>query len=128
MHDHFILDESAALYGFTVLTTGKDPILADLAGRLLNRRLFAYTTIHNDEDIDAIRTEVALRGYDTEYYLACDQAYQRPYQPYKAGDGHNIWVICEDDSVKELSEISDIVSAIVRGKSKEDKKAFYPEV
>lgn len=127
VHDHFILDESAALYGFTVLTTGKDPILADLASRLLNRKLFAYSTIHRDEDIEMIRREVAIRGYDTEYYLACDQAYQRPYQPYKTGDGHNIWVICEDDSVKELSEISDIVQAIVCGKSKEDKKAFYPE-
>ncbi len=128
VHDHFILDESAALYGFTMLTTHTDPILADLSSRLLNRRLFTYLTITDATDLEELRRDVALAGYDPTYYLACDQAYQRPYKPYKSGEGHNIWVLLEDGTVKELSEISDIVEAIVNGRSKEDNKAFYPEL
>ncbi len=38
VHDHFILDESAALYGFTMKTTHADHILADLSCKLLNLR------------------------------------------------------------------------------------------
>ena len=39
MADHFKLDEIAALYGFTLLSEGNDPILKDLSRRMLNRDL-----------------------------------------------------------------------------------------
>ena len=38
----------------------------------------------------------------------------------------NIWILKNDGSIHELSCISNIVSAIVRGNQKEDKKAFFP--
>ena len=126
--DHFKLDENAALYGFTLLSEGNDPILRDLSRRMLNRDLFEYETIHDQLDLDIIVDKVKEMGYDPEYYVITDSAKQSPYKPYKGGEGHNIWILREDDSIQELSKISNIVSAIVRGNQKEDKKAFYPKI
>lgn len=124
--DHFKLDEAAAMYGFTLLSEGKDRILADLSRRMLNRDLFEYEDIHDQLDLDNICEKVSQMGYDPEYYVVSDEAKQSPYKPYKGGEGHNIWILREDDSICELSRVSNIVSAIVRGNQKEDKKAFYP--
>ena len=127
MADHFKLDENAALYGFTLLSEGNDPILKDLSRRMLNRDLFEYENIQDQLDLDIIIDRVKEMGYDPEYYVITDSAKQSPYKPYKAGEGHNIWILREDDSIQELSKISNIVSAIVRGNQKEDKKAFFPK-
>ncbi len=125
--DHFKLDENAALYGFTLLSEGNDPILKDLSRRMLNRDLFEYENIQDQLDLDIIIDRVKEKGYDPEYYVVSDSAKQSPYKPYKGGEGHNIWILREDDSIQELSKISNIVSAIVRGNQKEDKKAFFPK-
>ena len=127
MADHFKLDENAALYGFTLLSEGNDPILKDLSRRMLNRDLFEYENIQDQLDLDIIIDKVKEMGYDPEYYVITDSAKQSPYKPYKANEGHNIWILREDDSIQELSKISNIVSAIVRGNQKEDKKAFFPK-
>lgn len=128
MMDHFKMDESAALYGFTLLSESKDKICSDLANRLLNRRLFEYETIHHDEDLEKIQRKVKEMGYDPDYYVVHDEASQRPYKPYEGKEGHNIWILQEDGTIEELSKVSDLVFAIVRGHIKEDKKAFYPGV
>ena len=127
IEDHFKLDENAALYGFTLLSEGNDPILRDLSRRMLNRDLFEYETIQDQLDLDIIVDKVKNMGYDPNYYVVSDSAKQSPYKPYKGGEGHNIWILREDDSIQELSKISNIVSAIVRGNQKEDKKAFFPK-
>ena len=127
VHDHFILDEAAALYGFTLLSNSNDAILADLSSRLLNRKLFTYCSYDNENTMKNVINGVEKLGYDINYYVHSDEAYQRPYRPYKSSKGHNIWILSNDDEVKELSEISTIVQSIVLGKSKEDKKIFYPE-
>ncbi len=127
IHDHFKMDEPAALYGFTCLSECEDPILADLSSRLLNRRLFECVDIHSDEDLQSVIQQVSDAGYDPEYYVASDEAFQRPYKPYHSAEGHNIWVLTANGEVRELSEVSDIVQAIVCGQMKEDRKAFYPK-
>ena len=40
VQDHFLMDEPACNYGFNCLRMSEDPIASDLAGRLLDRRLF----------------------------------------------------------------------------------------
>lgn len=127
IEDHFKLDENAALYGFTLLSEGNDPILKDLSRRMLNRDLFEYDNIQDQLDLDIIIDKVVEMGYDPKYYVITDSAKQSPYKPYKGGEGHNIWILREDGSIQELSKISNIVSAIVRGNQKEDKKAYFPK-
>ncbi|MGN1344466.1 MAG: HD domain-containing protein [Traorella sp.] len=126
IEDHFKLDEPAAMYGFTLLSESNDSILADLSKRLLNRDLFEYEDIHDQLDYDNICEKVQRMGYDPKYYVISDEAKQSPYKPYKGGEGHNIWILKEDETINELSRVSNIVSAIVRGNQKEDHKAFFP--
>lgn len=124
--DHFKMDESAALYGFTLLSESNDPISKDLARRLLDRDLFEYEDIHDNQDLTRIKKQVENLGYDPDYYVITDEASQRPYKPYSGLEGHNIWILQENGQIEELSKVSDLVSAIVKANLKEDRKAFFP--
>lgn len=125
--DHLRLDESAAFYGFTLLCQKEDKILKDLCVRVLNRKLFDYKSVKSEEDVEKIKQEVTLRGYDPTYYVRVDKASKSPYLPYKSNDGHNIYVLDEDGNVSELSCKSVIVKSIVQGDIKEERKVYFPK-
>ena len=122
----FRLDEAAALYGFALLTQRSDPILRDLAARVLYRRLFAYT--QEEADTYAKICPIAkANGYDPQYYVHRDHVTQKPYSPYKGRQGtHVIWIVDEQGTLSELSEKSAIVSALVDAKVKEQQLVYYP--
>mgnify|MGYP005799321267 CR=1 FL=1 len=122
----FRLDEAAALYGFALLTQRSDPILRDLAARVLDRRLFAYT--QEETDTYAKICPIAkANGYDPQYYVHRDHVTQKPYSPYKGRQGtHVIWIVDEQGTLSELSEKSAIVSALVDAKVKEQHLVYYP--
>ena len=122
----FHLDEAAALYGFALLTQRSDPILRDLAARVLDRRLFAYT--QEEADTYAKICPIAkANGYDPQYYVHRDHVTQKPYSPYKGRQGtHVIWIVDEQGTLSELSEKSAIVSALVDAKVKEQQLVYYP--
>lgn len=121
------LDEAAAFYGFSLLKDNEDEVLRDLAHRVLDRDLFEYETVKNENEITLLKKQVKELGYDPSYYVFCDKAVQKVYSPYKMNEsGHNIWIVCEQDEIKELSEVSDIVRAVCHTKFKEDKKVYYP--
>ena len=122
----FRLDEAAALYGFALLTQRTDPILRDLAARVLDRRLFAYT--QEEADTYAKICPIAkANGYDPQYYVHRDHVTQKPYSPYKGRQGtHVIWIVDEQGTLSELSEKSAIVSALVDAKDKEQQLVYYP--
>lgn len=123
----FYLDESAAMYGFIKLCKSEDAILRDLAHRILNRQLFEYKTVEDESEIEEIIQNVKEAGFDSDYYIFQDAVTQIAYSPYKQSEAHhNIWVLLEDGSVKELSQVSDIVKAVSKVKSKQDKKVYYP--
>lgn len=122
----FRLDEAAALYGLALLTQRSDPILRDLAARVLDRRLFAYT--QEEADTYAKICPIAkANGYDPQYYVHRDHVTQKPYSPYKGRQGtHVIWIVDEQGTLSELSEKSAIVSALVDAKVKEQQLVYYP--
>ena len=122
----FRLDEAAALYGFALLTQRTDPILRDLAARVLDRRLFAYT--QEEADTYAKICPIAkANGYDPQYYVHRDHVTQKPYSPYKGRQGtHVIWIVDEQGTLSELSEKSAIVSALVEAKGKAQQLVYYP--
>lgn len=123
--DHFYLDENAALYGISLLTKGNDQIAADLANRLLNRKLFAYQTVSNEQEIAETFKKVEKSGYDLEYYCILDKISQSPYQPYENKDGQNIWILNDKGQVKELSKVSKVVHSLVVGDEKEEMKIYF---
>lgn len=126
IEDLFYMDESTAQYGFHLLSKNKeDLILSDLSSRLLNRRLFRFER-YQEERIETIKQELKEIGYDVNYYYYFDRAIQKPYQPYRSNDTHNIWVSKNDEEIVELSEVSSIVHAIVKADIKENRLLFYP--
>ena len=124
--EHFLLDESACIYGFSQLIHSKDPIASDLAKRLLNRDLFEYESIKDEKMIERKKNQLLKKGYDLRYYFYMDEVKQRPYQPYKGEDLSAIWILMDNGSVKELSEASVIVHSLVHGENKNDTKMFFP--
>ena len=125
VHDHYLLDENSAMYGISILCTHQDPIISDLASRIMCRKLFQYKTITTDHQKEKIRKKVS-KYYDSDYYLLSDKASQSPYQPYDSDSSKNIMVLCDNGKKVELSKRSDIVHSLVRGKIKEERKVFYP--
>jgi hypothetical protein len=56
-----------------------------------------------------------------------DRTEQRPYQPYRDHEDNAIWVLMRDGSIQELSKVSTIVDAILKGENKNEKKVFFPK-
>lgn len=127
IEDHFMFDEHAAYYGFSVLTHFEDEIIADLARRILNRRLFAYELVHSKEEIQAIEQKLGKQGYDLEYYRFLDTTSKNPYSPYGSEDSHNIFVLRKNGEVCELSQVSVIVKSLVGGDVKQEHTIFFVE-
>ena len=128
IHELYQLDESAALYGFSLLQDSRDEILRDVAYRLLNRRLFEYVVYKDECDLLRIKTQVQALGYDPSYYVYLDAVSQEPYSPYTSReDGHNIWVLKDHGDICELSLASDIVRALTRADLKQEQKIYYPK-
>lgn len=119
------LDEAACFYGFHLASEGSDPILSDLAKRMLNRRLFEYQDVENDEERLAMKRKVEAQ-FDSRYYFYQDEMISRPYTPYTE-DESLIYISLPDGSIMELSQVSNIVAAIVSAKPKNDKKVYFPK-
>lgn len=129
IESHLALDESVMLYYFNEMQESSDDVLRDLSNRLLNRKLFTYDEIDlNDKDIRK-KYEIKLKdhGYDPKYYLYIDTLDQTPYSIYERETSSMIYIIDKNNNVNELSEVSEIVSAISAGKSKQETKIFFPE-
>lgn len=125
--EFYRLDEAAAFYGFSLLRDCEDAILRDLARRILDRDLFEYKSIYDEQTILSMKKAAAAHLFDPVYYIFCDKASQTLYSPYKRNEsGHNIWILSETNEVKELSTVSDIVHAICHEKMKEDYKVYFP--
>jgi HD superfamily phosphohydrolase len=119
------LDEAACFYGFHLASEDTDPILSDLAKRFLNRDLFEYQDVKSIKERSEMKQKVE-KTYDSRYYFYQDEMISRPYTPYSE-EGSLIYISCTDGSIKELSLVSNIVAAIVKAKSKDDKKVYYPK-
>lgn len=126
LKEHFELDEAACLYAFTLARQESDGILKDLATRLMDRRLFEYAEVESPQQVEAQRQNVIEAGLDPEYYFALDTAIQRPYSPYQEKENSLIWILNTKNEIKELSQASVLVAAIVRGENKKDEKMYFP--
>ena len=121
----FHLDEAACFYGFHLASEASDPILSDLGRRILNRRLFEYQDISSNEERLMIKQKVETK-VDSRYYFYQDEMVSRPYTPYTEEESL-IYISLPDGSIKELSQVSNIVAAIVNAKPKNDKKVYFPK-
>lgn len=126
LHDHFLLDEYACVYGFEKLIDHQDKIISDLCRRLRDRDLFEYIE-SKDANLDELQSRLIAKGFDPRYYMAQDLVRQSPYQPYRGSDERGILILMPDGKIKELSKASMIVSSLAKGISKDDHKIFFPQ-
>ncbi|MCH4208247.1 MAG: HD domain-containing protein [Solobacterium sp.] len=126
LDEYFALDECACNYGFELLCKAEDPIVRDLASRLLNRNLFEYQE-NNAAGNRKIRALLKQKGFDPRYYFGKDEARQRPYVPYSRTGSEGIWVRMHTGEILELSQASNIVNALVHGQERSDDRVFFPK-
>ena len=126
LEEYFTLDEYACAYAFARLTRGSDPIAADLAGRLVNRRMFDYMGA-DEANTARVLSCLSQYGYDPDYYLARDRVMQAVYVPYHQDGDNAIWIRVHGGEIRELSEASMIVSSLLQGKTLRDARIYYPK-
>ena len=120
--EFFMLDDDTCSYSFNLMRHSKDPVLRDLAVRIMDRHLFEYTSSENEEAL----TEACLRkGYDPRYYVVKDHQRQIPYLPYLGNDSDSIWLAMDNGELKELSEVSTVVGSLM-DINEQDERVFYP--
>ena len=127
LKEYFPLDENTCGYGFACLKNGSDPVAADLAGRLLDRRLFEYQD-RDPQSERQIKRKLKENGWDPRYYFCTDDVHQNPYTPYKGLGEEAIWILTDTGKIRELSNASVIVKSLTHGESRSDNKVFYPKM
>ena len=122
--EHLELDDTDIIFSIKQWRSSGDPVLADLAKRFVDRRLFKAFDLDMPENerspfLERARTEVADAGFDPDYYFIEDTGGDAPhyfYSPASAGGKDRIYV--EDGFARPvIREISE-VSAAVRGLQK----------
>jgi len=137
LSEHLQLDDSDVIFHIKQWQRSRDEVLADLAERFLNRRLFKVFDLDMPEDerqafLERARLLVAERGYDPDYYFAEDKTGDVPYSIYRKSDGNpkNFIYVEDGYSKPAIREISEVSSA-VRGLQKEfeiHRVCFPPEL
>ncbi|MBI3652068.1 MAG: HD domain-containing protein [Acidobacteria bacterium] len=114
------MDDTEVTFHVKQWAHDNDAILADLATRFINRRLFKAVDLELTGDAEAgfwikARDLVAQAGYDPEYYLIADHASDIPYYGIysPAGVAPEKLIYMESGStpstIKEISEVSEVV-------------------
>jgi HD superfamily phosphohydrolase len=100
-----------------------DPILARLSAGLLDRNLYKTIDLSVEDAVDIARTldraqEIAAQlGFDPEYAVLTDRAYDTPYTPYdpQHGDiGAHIPIIGASGAASPIEDRSDMVHLLGR--------------
>ncbi len=122
--EHLNTDDADVLFHIKQWQRSEDKILADLAKRFLNRKLFKVFDLDMPEDekenfLNEAKKIVENAGFDTDYYLIEDRAGDVPYYFYtkNSAEPKNLIYVEEGFSNPQIREISEI-SAAVRGLQK----------
>ncbi|MEQ1762029.1 MAG: HD domain-containing protein [Pyrinomonadaceae bacterium] len=122
--EHLSLDDSDFIFHIKRWGTSEDPILADLASRFTDRRLFKALDLDMEADarsqfVAAARDAVSAAGFDPDYYFIEDTSGNDAHFFYSSDRGKPKDLIYVEDgfSRPQLREISE-VSAAVRGLQK----------
>lgn len=115
--EYLQLDDTDVMFRLKEWSKDDDEILADLATRLIHRRLFKAIDLGSDvsESFWESAKEIVQRaGFDPQYYLMRDRAadvpYYGDYSPVGVDPKSLIYVETGlQSSIREISEVSDVV-------------------
>lgn len=119
----YLLDDSTCMYSFSLMRRSDDPVLKDLAERILDRKLFEYMSADKEE---YLKEECLKKGYDPRYYVVKDHQKQIPYLPYTGDGSDNIYVLLDNGKIEELSKVSQVVKSLSTI-DEQDERVFYPK-
>ncbi|OTA40151.1 MAG: hypothetical protein A6D92_22720 [Symbiobacterium thermophilum] len=119
LDQYVALDETDVLYAIKRWTAAPDPVLADLSGRFLHRRLFAGIRLDgglDPEQEEGVRRALRAAGFDPDYYYQIDRAASATYQYYVAQDAGPtpIKILLSWTDPPQLREVTE-VSQVLRG-------------
>ncbi|WP_048601554.1 HD domain-containing protein [Rubeoparvulum massiliense] len=120
VNEYLALDDTDIYVALKDFTNHSDPILADMADRILHRRLLKPVQLPSDYNPTAtleVNRLIHQYGYDPEYYLLFDQSSNIAYDYYIAGEEggwkHNtIFTTNQYGEIVEISRQSDTIRAI----------------
>ncbi len=121
-----VLDDYRLVTGLQQASVSDGRILADLADRLLNRRLFDWIEEPDPSQEFQIRQRLEQAGLPTLFYLREDVSGSKVYLPYHE-DRAQIRVLCADGEVRNLSHQSAIVSALDTIKPSVSRRLYFPK-
>ncbi len=122
--DYLKLDDVQMTYHIKRWVDDEDPILSDLASRFVDRRLLKAMRLPPgsqdtmNEIAEKARSAVSAVGLDPEYYTSVETSGIQPYDYYRPeadSPQTSIMVRTEAGEIRELSELSGAVDALVRG-------------
>ena len=122
LKEHLDLDDTDVIYYIKQWRRSNDPILSELCGRFLNRRLFKAFDLDMPEAerhnfIEAARRVVESSGYDPDYYFVEDKAGAVPHYFYASDGSKPKDLIYVEDGfsrpvIREISEVSSAVRGL----------------
>lgn len=129
--DYLSLDDGVMNTYFQAWTPAEDDILADLASRFVNRKVFKSVTFEEEsrKDLSHLVELVKSVGFDPDYYTGIHVNFDLPYdiyRPEKKEPRTEINMIQKDGSVVELSTISPIVKTLT-GTIYGDRRFYFPK-
>ena len=129
--DYLALDDGVMNTYFQTWMTAEDEILADLASRFVNRKVFKSVTFEESsrKELSHLVDLVQSVGFDPAYYTGIHVNFDLPYdiyRPEKEEPRTEINMIQKDGSVVELSTISPIVKALT-GTIYGDQRFYFPK-
>jgi len=118
--EYLQLDDTDVMFRLKEWGRDSDPILSDLAQRLLHRKLFKALDVGSSVAgafWDRAAEVVRGAGFDPEYYLVTDRAadvpYYSDYSPVGTDPAKLIYVESGPlSSLREISEVSDVVKRL----------------
>lgn len=129
--DYLSLDDGVMNTYFQAWISAEDDILADLASRFVNRKVFKSVTFEEEsrKDLSHLVELVKSVGFDPDYYTGIHVNFDLPYdiyRPEKKEPCTEINMIQKDGSVVELSTISPIVKTLT-GTIYGDRRFYFPK-
>ncbi|MCC3377010.1 HD domain-containing protein [Cohnella sp. REN36] len=120
VNSYLALDEAMVQTAFGQWMHERDPLLAELCRRFLNRRLYKYVPLEQPDETlaERLRTEWRKIGLDPDYHLEMDTPTDLPYDVYKPGaqpdtsDKAPVLVLDAKERLTEISLKSDIIRSI----------------
>lgn len=131
LFNYLQLDDGVLNTYFQAWMSSSDKLLADLANRFVNRKLFSSVTYDKDShtQLDTLRHLIAAVGFNPDYYTAEHSNFDLPYDIYRPESKKprpQINIIQKNGDLKELSSLSPLVASL-SGSTFGDSRFYFPK-